>query len=275
MALLDRNIIITPNIGSASTPNIRYIGADASNSATITVSVTNSAAVGTLTYAGANSSILTVSDGSTAGSGIVTVAGTTDTGSATLGALRVAGGVGIAKNLFVGGSGTFTSNLTVLGTLNATVNTATNAANAYGVVVQDVSALGNQYFPTMVQNNTGSQPMYDAAFQLSFYPNSAQLLVGSVNASAFAQVTGLFAAQRNRDSAIQLANTGTVAGTNAGGGVIIGAANASGGSMQFYTYTGLVGLGVGNCVASTISNVVWLASMATFNIAYGASLTAW
>jgi hypothetical protein len=241
MALLDRNIIITPNIGSANTPNIRYIGADASNSATITVSVTNSAAVGTLTYAGANSSILTVSDGSTAGSGIVTAAGTTDTGSATLGALRVAGGVGIAKSLFVGGSGTFTSNLTVLGTLIATVNTTTNAANAYGVVVQDVSALGNQYFPTMVQNNTGSQPMYDAAFQLSFYPNSAQLLVGSVNASAFSQVTGLFAAQRNRDSAIQLANTGTSALTNAGGAVIIGAANATGGSLQFYTYTGQVG----------------------------------
>ena len=241
MALLDRNIIITPNIGSASTPNMRFIGADASNSATITLSVTNAAAVGTITYAGANSSILTLSDGSTAGSGIVTVAGTTDTGSATLGALRVAGGVGIAKNLFVGGSGTFTSNLTVLGTLNATVNTATNAANAYGVVVQDVSALGNQYFPTMVQNNTGSQPMYDAAFQLSFYPNSAQLLVGSVNASAFAQVTGLFAAQRNRDSAIQLANTGTTALTNAGGGVIIGAANASGASLQFYTYTGQIG----------------------------------
>jgi hypothetical protein len=220
---------------------MRFIGADATNSATITLSVTNTATIGTITYAGANSSILTLSDGSTAGSGIVTVAGTTDTGSATLGSLRVAGGVGIAKSLFVGGSGTFTSNLTVLGTLNATVNTATNAANAYGVVVQDVSALGNQYFPTMVQNNTGSQPMYDAAFQLSFYPNSAQLLVGSVQASAFAQVTGLFAAQRNRDSAIQLANTGTVAGTNAGGGVIIGAANASGGSMQFYTYTGLVG----------------------------------
>jgi hypothetical protein len=241
MALTDRNIIITPNLGSASTPNMRFIGADATNSATITLSVTNTATIGTITYAGANSSILTLSDGSTAGSGIVTVAGTTDTGSATLGSLRVAGGVGIAKSLFVGGSGTFTSNLTVLGTLNATVNTATNAANAYGVVVQDVSALGNQYFPTMVQNNTGSQPMYDAAFQLSFYPNSAQLLVGSVQASAFAQVTGLFAAQRNRDSAIQLANTGTVAGTNAGGGVIIGAANASGGSMQFYTYTGLVG----------------------------------
>jgi len=241
MALSDRNIIITPNIGSASTPNIRYIGADATNSATITVSVTNTATVGTLTYAGANSSILTVSDGSTAGSGIVTVAGTTDTGSATLGSLRVAGGVGIAKSLFVGGSGTFTSNLTVLGTLNATVNTTTNAANAYGVVVQDVSALGNQYFPTMVQNNTGSQPMYDAAFQLSFYPNSAQLLVGSVNASAFSQVTGLFAAQRNRDSAIQLANTGTSALTNAGGAVIIGAANATGASLQFYTYTGQIG----------------------------------
>jgi hypothetical protein len=241
MALTDRNIIITPNLGAANTPNIRYIGADATNSATITVSVTNTATIGTLTYAGASSSILTLSDGSTAGSGIVTVAGTTDTGSATLGSLRVAGGVGIAKSLFVGGSGTFTSNLTVLGTLNATVNTTTNAANAYGVVVQDVSALGNQYFPTMVQNNTGSQPMYDAAFQLSFYPNSAQLLVGSVNASAFAQVTGLFAAQRNRDSAIQLANTGTVALTNAGGAVIIGAANATGPSLQFYTYTGQIG----------------------------------
>ena len=241
MALTDRNIIIVPNIGTSNLPTMNFVGADASNSATIALSVSNAGTVGTLSYSGASSQILSLSDGSTAGSGIVTVAGTTDTGSATLGSLRVAGGVGIAKSLFVGGSGTFTSNLTVLGTLIATVNTATNAANAYGVVVQDVSALGNQYFPTMVQNNTGSQPMYDAAFQLSFYPNSAQLLVGSVNASAFSQVTGLFAAQRNRDSAIQLANTGTVALTNAGGAVIIGAANASGASLQFYTYTGQIG----------------------------------
>ena len=241
MALTDRNIIIVPNIGTSNLPTMNFVGADASNSATIALSVSNAGTVGTLSYSGASSQILSLSDGSTAGSGIVTVAGTTDTGSATLGSLRVAGGVGIAKSLFVGGSGTFTSNLTVLGTLNATVNTATNAANAYGVVVQDVSALGNQYFPTMVQNNTGSQPLYDAAFNLSFYPNSAQLLVGSVNASAFSQVTGLFAAQRNRDSAIQLANTGTVALTNAGGAVIIGAANASGASLQFYTYTGQIG----------------------------------
>ena len=241
MALTDRNIIIVPNIGTSNLPTMNFVGADASNSATIALSVSNAGTVGTLSYSGASSQILSLSDGSTAGSGIVTVAGTTDTGSATLGSLRVAGGVGIAKSLFVGGSGTFTSNLTVLGTLNATVNTATNAANAYGVVVQDVSALGNQYFPTMVINNTGSQPLYDAAFNLSFYPNSAQLLVGSVNASAFSQVTGLFAAQRNRDSAIQLANTGTVALTNAGGAVIIGAANASGASLQFYTYTGQIG----------------------------------
>ena len=238
MAITDRNIVIVPSRGTANPPVINFVGADIANSATVQMSVSNVGNVGTIVFSStASSTILSIAGSTTTNGGIVTVNGTTDTLSATAGALVVSGGVGIAKNLMVGGSLTITNNLTVLGTFNATVNSTTNAANAYNVIIQDKSYDTQQYFPTMVVNNSGAQPIYDAAFNLSFYPNNAQLLVGSVNASSFAQVGALFAGQRGINSAIQLANTGT----NAGGSITIGAGAAAGPQMQFYTYTGQIG----------------------------------
>lgn len=136
--------------------------------------------------------------------------------------------------LYVNGTTYLNGNLTVSGTIAGSIQNAVNASN---VNITDVSGTNVQYFPTMVSNNSGYQALDTAAYQLSFYPASGQLLVGSVNASAFSQVTGLFAAQRGRDSGIQLANTGTYAG----GAVQIGSSNASGQSLQFYTYSGAVG----------------------------------
>jgi hypothetical protein len=136
--------------------------------------------------------------------------------------------------LYVNGTTYLNGNLTVSGTISGSIQNAVNASN---INITDVSGTNVQYFPTMVSNNSGYQALDTAAYQLSFYPASGQLLVGSVNASAFSQVTGLFAAQRGRDSAIQLANTGTYAG----GAVAIGSSIASGQSLQFYTYSGAVG----------------------------------
>lgn len=136
--------------------------------------------------------------------------------------------------LYVNGTTYLNGNLTVSGTIAGSIQNAVNASN---INITDVSGTNVQYFPTMVSNNSGYQALDTAAYQLSFYPASGQLLVGSVNASAFSQVTGLFAAQRGRDSAIQLANTGTYAG----GAVTIGSSIASGQSLQFYTYSGAVG----------------------------------
>ena len=308
MALTDRDIVITPNKGAASQPNIKFVGADASNSATIQLSALNAGTVGTLAFSGTAGTLFNINDSASANGGTVTIPGTTNASSTITGALQVAGGIASGGNAYhggyvtaalgatIGGLTTSTSNNTlyatgnmglyaqsnyyirlgnpttysngifIAGTGNVNINTETdqgyklyvngttylngnltvsgtiagsiqNAVNASNVNITDVSGTNVQYFPTMVSNNTGYQALDTAAYQLSFYPASGQLLVGTVSASAFSQVTGLFAAQRGRDSGIQLANTGTYAG----GAVAIGSSVASGQSLQFYTYSGAVG----------------------------------
>ena len=235
MALTDRDIVITPNKGAASTPNIRFIGADASNSATITLSALNSGAVGQLSFTGTAGTLANIYDSATANQGYLEIAGYSNNATSTItGALRVAGGVGIGRDLWVGGSATVAGNISITGTINGTVSNATNASN---VNITDASYQNVQYFPTFVDNNSGFNPLKVAAYNLSFYPQSSQLILGTVNASALAQVTVLSVAQRGRDGALQIANTGT----NAGGGIILAGANATSPYIQFYTYTGQVG----------------------------------
>lgn len=62
MALSDKNILITPNIGSASDPNIVFSGADGSTSAqNITLSITPSSS-GTLSFSGSAGQLLGISN---------------------------------------------------------------------------------------------------------------------------------------------------------------------------------------------------------------------
>lgn len=62
MALTDRNILITPNRGSSSDPKIAFTGADASNSATITLRVLNSATTGILSFEGSSGQLFSIVD---------------------------------------------------------------------------------------------------------------------------------------------------------------------------------------------------------------------
>lgn len=151
MALIDRDIIITPNKGAATEPTIRFTGADASASAAITLRVINSSTVGTLSFEGnsgqlfsmtdtMSGTIFTVNDVSGIPSievldtgviklaqygGYVYVAGTTNAVSTVSGVFQVHGGAGIGGNLYAG------SNVVVQGTTNAS-STITGALQVYG-----------------------------------------------------------------------------------------------------------------------------------------------
>jgi hypothetical protein len=119
MALSDRDIIITPNRGAASEPNILYRGGDASNSGTITLTVLNTGSTAILRWSGSAGNLVSITN--TSGTAL-NVLSTTQATSTLTGALQVAGGVGIQGNLWVGG----TINGTIAGAGSAT--TATNLA---------------------------------------------------------------------------------------------------------------------------------------------------
>jgi 6-phosphogluconolactonase (cycloisomerase 2 family) len=119
MALSDRDIIITPNRGAASEPNILYRGGDALNSGTITLTVLNTGSTAILRWSGSAGNLVSITN--TSGTAL-NVLSTTQATSTLTGALQVAGGVGIQGNLWVGG----TINGTIAGAGSAT--TATNLA---------------------------------------------------------------------------------------------------------------------------------------------------
>ena len=136
MALSDRDIIITPNRGAASEPNILYRGGDASNSGTITLTVLNTGSTAILRWSGSAGNLVSITN--TSGTAL-NVLSTTQATSTLTGALQVAGGVGIQGNLWVGG----TINGTIAGAGSAT--TATNLAGG----------LANQIPVQTAPNTTG------------------------------------------------------------------------------------------------------------------------
>lgn len=130
MANTDKNILITPNVGSANDPQIVFSGASATlGPQTITVKA-KSDYNGTLSFEGSAGQLFSITNSLTGVvysinlasgvpvlealdtgeiklsqySGFTNIAGTTDSTSSTTGVLRVAGGVGIVKNLNVGGT---------------------------------------------------------------------------------------------------------------------------------------------------------------------------
>ena len=129
MPLADRNIIITPNRGASTEPNIVFRGADASSSATITLRVYNTGSVGTLSFEGSSGQLFSMSDtfsgtifsvNDVSGipsievldtgqvklaeySGFVTILNTTNSTSTSTGVFRVSGGAGIGQDVFIGG----------------------------------------------------------------------------------------------------------------------------------------------------------------------------
>jgi hypothetical protein len=103
MALTDKDILITPNKGAASDPKIDFIGANASTSGTITMTVLTASGT-TLAFTGSVGTLLQISNTASTLTSVVSVPSTVNATGTTTGALVVSGGVGIGQDLRVGGS---------------------------------------------------------------------------------------------------------------------------------------------------------------------------
>jgi hypothetical protein len=212
MALSDRDIIITPNRGASSEPIITLRGADAASSATMVMRVINSSTVSTLSFEGTTGQLFAVSD-TFAGTifsvndvsgipsievidngdiklaewnGKVRIGGANNNENATstsTGELQVVGGVGVSRDVFVGGG------MTVVGTLNAAViagsiSNATNATNAANVAVTDDPNSGSTMYPTFVSATSGNQAIRTDSNGLVWIPSTNRLGIGTTSPGA-------------------------------------------------------------------------------------------
>lgn len=205
MALADRDIIITPNRGASNEPIIQFRGADASSSATVALRVINSGTVGTLSFEGGSGQLLSITD-SFAGtifsandisgipsievldSGLVKIAeyngylrvggnaNNTNATSTNTGVLQVAGGAGIWKDIYIGGSGNIVGNLTVTGTLTAG---ALAGAPATQVTITDDPSAGAVHYPTFVAATSGNNNIKVDSSGLMWQPVTNRLGIGT------------------------------------------------------------------------------------------------
>jgi cytoskeletal protein CcmA (bactofilin family) len=193
MALIDRDIIITPNRGAASEPNILFRGADAASSATINLRVYNSGTIGTVSFEGNSGQLLSITDAMSGSifsvndvtgipsievfdtgevrlaefNGFVSVLNSLQSTSTNNGALRVTGGVGIGGNLHVGG--TIFGNVSVTGVITTATNIAGGTAGQ--VPYQTAAGVTSFYGPgttgnVLVSNGT-SAPTYNNTLALA------------------------------------------------------------------------------------------------------------
>ena len=123
------NITLTSNTLTTFAGDIKVSGNDiqaSTGAVAITLSGTDVAIAGDLTVTGndiksSTATVITLSDNDATFADNVAISGTTDSTSHSTGALQVAGGVGIGKNLYVSGSTFIAGNLTLLGAATSLV----------------------------------------------------------------------------------------------------------------------------------------------------------
>jgi hypothetical protein len=168
------------------------------------------------TAAGATGFVTTASSGQVLVSGgtgapiyqnTLTLAGTTATNSPTTGALQVAGGVGVAGNVFVGGVITAT---TFIGALTGVATTATNiAAGAQGSIPIQSAAGATAFIPL----GTGGQLLIAGATTATWTSTSGLTVGNATTASNIAGgTTGVLVYQTSagRTSFIGTGTTGSL-----------------------------------------------------------------
>jgi hypothetical protein len=230
MAYTDRNILITPNIGSStSEPIIKFTGATSVSSASTYIRVLDN---GSVAYEGANGQLSSTID-SVSGTlfavtdksgipslevldtgavniakyqGIVYLGNNTASTTTSTGALQVLGGAGISGNLNIGGSFAMNANLGVGGSASVyglNVSTTTNVAayfyntgNSQSVAIQ----VGASTYPLGLglnsYNNAGTTYVggtgYNAQIQLNSGAITFDVSAASQSAAAIAtQLRGL------------------------------------------------------------------------------------
>jgi hypothetical protein len=234
MANSDRDIRIIPDRGSSTDPVIYFTGADSLSSATITLRVYNSGTDATLSFEGDVGQLFSITD-STFGpvfavndvtgipsievydtgeirfaqyNGYLNVAGTANATSTNTGVVRIAGGTGIAKDLYVGG------NINVGGTITASSvsGTVTNSTNV--TITNDPSNAAIMY-PTFVSATSGNQAIRTDSSGLVWIPSSNKLGLGTaspfsnlqVGSNTFSGSNGMFS-----DTRVGISNHGALTG---------------------------------------------------------------
>ena len=253
MALSDKNILITPSVGAATDPTIRFVGADASSSATITLRVLNTGTVGTLSFEGSSGQLFSLSDtmvgtifsvNDVSGipsievldtgeirmaqyGGFVDILSTINATTTNSGALQVVGGVGIGGNLYVGG----TINGTIVGSITGIATTATNIAGgtAGQVHYQTAPGLTGFYGP-----GTAGQILLSAGAAAPVYTNTSSIFVGA--ASSAVNIFGGTTGQLHYQSA---AGVTAFAGPGTAGQLLVSA----GAAAPVYTNTASIYVG--------------------------------
>jgi len=251
MSIIHRNIVITPNRGQAAEPNIRFVGADASSSATITLRVYNTGTVGSLSFEGDAGQLFSMTDSFTGTifsvndvsgipsievfdtgevrmaqfGGFVNIPRPTGSSSTNTGALRILGGVGIGGGVFVGGVITATS---FVGNLTGTVSTATNlAGGTAGQVPYQTGAGATTFFgPGSV-----GQLLVSAGTAAPTYTSTGSIYVAFANSSN--NIRAGTAGQIPYQSA---ANTTAFVGPGSVGQLLVSAGTAA----PTYTSTGSI-----------------------------------
>ena len=262
MALTDKNIVITPNIGQTADPKIVFSGADATTGAqniTLQVYPTNN---GTLSFEGTNGQLFSINNNFTGTifsvndisgipsievldtgevrlaqySGFVHIPNTTNATNTTSGALQVDGGVGIGGNTWIGG------NLTVIGlitgnvSLSGTITTASNIAlgSAGQLIYQSASGVTAFAGP-----GTAGQVLLSNGTSGPVYTNTASIYV---NSSVYAEeIRGGTAGQLLYQSA---ANSTNYVGAGTSGQLLV----SQGASASGPVFTNTASIYVGNSV---------------------------
>jgi hypothetical protein len=201
MANSDRDIRIVPDRGASTAPAMYFTGADSLSSATIVLRVFNSSTDATLSFEGDVGQLFSITD-STFGpvfsvndisgipsievldSGLIKLAewnGKVQVGGAnnnenaistTTGELQVIGGVGVSRDVYVGGG------MTVVGTLNAAVITG-SISNSANVGVTNDNASSTAQYLTFVSGTSGNLPIKVDASALTFIPSTNNLGIGT------------------------------------------------------------------------------------------------
>jgi len=248
MALSDKNIVITPNIGSSNDPQIVFSGADATTGAQNITAKVYPTTNGTLSFEGSAGQLFSITNSFTGTifsvndvsgipsievfdtgevrlaqyNGFVSVLNSTQATSTSTGALRVLGGAGIGGDLYVGGA------IYGVGSISGTVTTATNIA-------------GGANRQIVVQTGAGATGFITAP--------SATGQVLSWNGSAFVWTTTIVATQVNT-----IRQTGSATYYP----VFVDADNASAAAESLYTSANLtINPSTGNVGIGTTPNATY------------------
>lgn len=154
-----------------------------------------------------------------------TLSGTTDSSSSTTGAVIITGGVGIAKKLYVGTDLAVTGNTTITG--NLTVNGTTTTINSTTITVDDINIeLGSTASPTDVTAVGGGITLKGATDKTISWSS-----LGWTSSEDFNLVTG---------KAFEINGTSVLSATTLGSGVT-GSSLTSTGTITSGTWSGSFG----------------------------------